>query len=635
MTSPKQVLFNTREQILSSDSTRIGQLAGKAVMDALRDIEIGVEGTTPRNATLFGLEANPGAGLSFDIDPGAIAFFDVSVVDPDASQYVLGRLSVTTNVALAAADPGNPRVDVIHATPTSSDTDNILRNVISLPTRVVTPTLINKTRDPAITLAVATGTPSATPATPAVPAGAIPLWYVFVPAAAAGPLTDSELADARIQFNTSGWSRKHGRLDGMYPFPVGATTNITFRTGTGAMNGAIKDILSEDTFDADDLFASAGGGPVGNDTEYHIYAVLKGSPSYPVAKTLDAVYVVATDTPDEDGRPTGALFSYRPLRGIHDEWVHSTQPQALYIGSALSTSTGVWQIGGDSQSLNKDGKSRQAVFTGTTAGFAGGATGFLRKPQMTWVSATQVRIEEFGPLPVGVPGITTAALTATMPGDLVSGDSETADTWYYVYLRSAIPFSTPAHGGVVRNYTLVISTEAPNARLQKPTPEATFASSDYLFLGSFYNNSGSDIEPFDRTGDIVLWRLGDSDIIVPATNPSFTTHTLKMPATSRIGIISLNCSFTATAAAAVTRLINQFFQGTTSTAIHDSKRTQEHNNYTGAAGGEVWDRHLGQMFIPCNSSGQFRTNVILTNVSSHGLTINQQGYVEDVEHLPQ
>lgn len=637
MTVPKQVLYNTLEQILSTDMSRTGALAGKAAMDVALFMAASFQLAVPRQCTLRGLDANGGIGLSVDVDPGEVVFFN-GAAGVDSSQYQLARNAVAQNLVVAAADPGNPRVDVVHGTPISTDSDSTIRNVLALPSRVVTPTLIFKTRDADVTLAVTTGVAAASPLTPAIPAGAIPLWYVFVPAAFAGPITDDELADGRIQFNPAAWAANHGRVDGLYPTPVGLTTNITFRTGAAAMNGALGQLTDDVTLDANDLFAAAGGGPVAGDTEYHLYTVIKGGPSYPVAKTLEMIFGVRTDAPDPDGRPSGFLYSYRPLQGIHDEWVHTTQPQALYLGSLMSTAAAVWQIGGDSLAQNKDGSQKQAVFTGTTPGLAGGVNGFTRKPNLTWIDADTVRLEEGGPLITGIPGFH-FSLTATMPASLVSGDAELPDTFYFVYLRNAVPGTTPVAGGTVRNYVLVISLEFPNVRMQKPTPEAGgFTVQDYLFVGSFYNNSAQDIEPFERVGgDLVFFRdpffLHGADV---AISPSFTVINGAVPRTSRGIIVSFEGLAEAAGASTAISTVVDIFAGTTSTVGFLRLRLSQV-----LASGFVLNDFIvdgiGQAIVPTEPvSGDFRVNRNTgLNINSVDVNIKQLGYVENIEIMPQ
>lgn len=632
MTSPRQVIANTLEQILSADHSRIGALAGKAAMDIAFFLTSG-QLSLPRSAVLRGLNATPGVGLSIDIAPGELAFYDAAA-GVDSSQYQLGRNASTTNLLIAAADPANPRVDLIHGTPTSTDSDSQVRNVLTLPSRVVTPVLVNKTREPTMTLAVTTGTPAASPVAPAGPAGALPLWYVFVPAAFAGPFTDSELADGRPQFNPTEIIRSHGRIDGLVPVPVGLTTNLTFQSGSAVMDGALGRLTANVTLDANDIFSAAAGGPVAADTEYHLYSIIKGRISHPVAKTLEMILGIRLDPPLANGRPSGAIYTYRPLQGLHDEWVHTVVgPQALYLGSAMSTSGAVWQIGGDSVALNLDGSTKEAVYTGTTPGLAGGVNGFTRKPRLSYLSASSVRLEECGPLITGVPGFN-FALTATMPGSLVSGDIESASTWYYVYLRNAVPGTSPVAGGVVRNYTLVISTEAPSVRLQKPTPEATFSVQDYLFVGSFFNNASSDIEPYDRIGDLVLWRelttiFGPAN---PATTPAFTTIQALMPDTSRGAIINAGAAAVASGAGATLSVIFSLYANTTVAAAFMNMDLTTILTSGYVAGDAITDSG-GQLIIPTSSAGQFRANRNAGTLTGAGtaLRIDQVGYVENVE----
>jgi hypothetical protein len=641
MTAPRRVNFDTLEQILSADANRIGALSGKTDQDIRLLLEKGFEGATPRNCVLGGLDANPGAALSIDLDAGEFCLFDVSITDQDLSQYTLGKVASLTNVPLTAADPANPRVDLIYAIPTALNTDSATRNVLTLPSRVVTPTSVNKTVTASATVGVVTGTPAVNPLAPALPAGAIALWYVFVPAAAVGPLTDNELADARVPLNPSAISRSHGRVEGLY-MTNSTLTDVFISSGVAIVDGVIaKHDTGNQSFLATDIFPLTGGA-LAADTEYHLYCVPAGMPGHPVGKSIQdkIVFVLSTTTPDPDGRPSGVLFTYRPLRGLHDEWAFSATTNALYLGTLSTDGSALFQIGGDATPINLDGTIRQKIWDPGTGAFAGGVPTFLRPPQLNYVSNNTVRLGQCAPAIGGIPGARLSTLDGSFPTALVSTDPpEAANTIYYVYLRNEVAVTSKSRG-VVRDYRLVFSSEAPNGRGNKPTPEGGFTVQDYVFVGSFFNNAGSDIEPFDRIGNQVLYR--NLQLLwgaIVTASPGFSTipagANIYMPQTSRMLIIQVNASSSALGAGGNFQNTWQLFAGVTSTTVAAS--LNQGLGFGGIAGGEFIRDALGQLMIATDSNGQFRANRINGvnfDPATSGLTINQAGYVEDILALP-
>lgn len=506
MTAPKLTLYNTLEQILSADMNRTGGLAGKAAMDVALFVAANQLLTTPRDLVLRGLGAAPGAGLTVDVSPGAIAVFDAGA-GVDNSPYQLGELAATTNVVLGAADPVNPRVDIIYGTPSSTDTDSTIRNILTLPSRVVTPTLVDKTRQPAMTLGVAAGTPAATildAQLGAVPAGSVPLWYVFVPASAVS-LTAAELADARAQFNPASVLDAHMRKFG-FLLSRGPTTTSHVRIGSGEayVNGAHVRHDATSEFLASDIF-EVPAGVLLQDTEYPIYIVGRGSGD-PVGDTVAQDFIPVIDpgnTPNEDGKPSVAMV-YRPWRAIHDE-ARFTPANPLYIGTMLSIAAGFQESGG--YPMSKGGTRPLFGVRGLglgVAGFGGGVSpGILTdRPPIEWVDASNVTVGRAIFALNGVPVLVNSQ-TLNMPGDLISG-ADSANTFYYVYARCRKAASTVVTS-LSQEGIYVLSPTAPNADGGLPSPQAGFSSFEYCYVGAVFNNASSDFQQFRRAGDRVYW----------------------------------------------------------------------------------------------------------------------------------
>lgn len=643
MTSPRQTLFSTLEQILSSDMTRVGALAGKAAMDAILYTEAGFALTTPRDVTLRGLDLNPGAGLSVDLDPGSLARFEVGA-GSDASQYELGTLAATSNQVIAAADAVNPRVDLIHGTPAVNDTDSTVRNVLTLPARTVTPTAIDKTRDPDLTIAVATGTPGASPALPATPAGAVPLWYVFVPALAAS-LVDDNLIDARVQYQP--WSLNGSRkLEGLHTGGLG--TNFQVTTGQAYVNGALLDVTTAIDQSATSLFP-AGSGALASNTEYNLYAIARGAPGNIVGKNVinGFIPVLSTITPNANGNPSAPL-TYRPLFGISTALTITTS-NALHLGGAR-TGEALTFLDGGAVSLSRDGLIKNATINALSGlddrgGFAGIGNGaftppiWFREPKLSFVNVSTVNVSQCNPILMGVlghfagddVGMGTVAPADVTNGRLNSEGAEAADTWYFVYLRQKYARPSSTFRGSMRDYVLRISSEAPQADGSKLTPETGFLSSEYIYCGSFYNLTSLDIRRFTKNNNQVIFDIEHtiaSSAAVPVS-PTTLTVTAIMPVSASIGYFSLFFQVNPTAGGSTSAFLDVFSRALTSPILGYSE------SYTAADGTDELSK-LVVSYIPTAAAAPPNSTFLInqsgagTNVGSVSVTVNQIGYLENI-----
>lgn len=630
MTTSRQTLFNTREQILSSDLTRIGALAGKAAMDVALWAEASNLVGTPRDVVLRGLDAAAGAGLSIDVEAGYLAQFDVALTG-DNSQYKLGWLSAQANVAFPANASGNPRIDVVYATVGSNDTDSSVRNIIALPARTVSAVAVNKTRDPEITLTIASGIPNASPTLPAVPAGAVPLWYVFI-AGGAVSLTDDELIDARVQFNPAPVTDSHARKFGLLVSTGSGGLNfVRLGSGEATVNGAQVRQDAAVEWDGTTIRPTTPGAIV-TDTEYHLYLVGKGSGDL-VGKTAAQNFIPVLDTiaPGADGRPSVAL-SYRPLRGFNDALVLTTT-DALYVGTMLAQTTPNFQESSGFP-LTKDGSRQNFLARGADKGLPS-ISGFPAiigaKPRMVWTSATQVTMGQCGMFIGGAP-VSLASQVVDITTDLVSGDVESANTWYYVYAR-------PRVGRAALNATLsmvgqyVLSSEAPDITGGKPTPEAGFSSFEYRFVGTVFNDNTSDFREFSRDGNLVYFRaLNSVHSATIANSPTRTTVTFNIPGTSRRALAQVQYLLTPSGAGQVQSEFRVYG------AVGGSTFQRQFFFYFGAPGTVQESDSIGELALYTNAAGAIEVNAPLveTNVAARIANIAQIGYVEDIDDpLPQ
>lgn len=531
MSEPTRVLYNTLEQILSTDWNRSGRLAGKAVQDALIGLTNAVDNAAaPVSAVREGLNATVGAGLSVDVSAGELLRFDPTIlVTADDSRYRLAILTATSNEPLTVADPGNPRIDVVSAVETTLDTDNQVRNVLTLPTRVVTPTAVDKLRRGSITITVTDGVAGPTPAFPTPPAGDVALWYVYVPAAAA-VVTDGHLMDARqywrtndiTQFGSGNRTTLQPRVD-----PASAA-NLLLPTGQLYIsNGGLAHIRASQTYTFNSVVQSGEGTPIVADTEVDHYLVTKGN-GVPVGKIEpNGVIPVATGlgTPPESGIPPGGGIVYFPLLSFGLTNVVFTTLKAAYIGSLVSAGGGNYRVSSGSLPLDLGG----GMFASAIADHGGFAakSGLIRPKSVQYVSATE--IEVLGSISVVINWVPAFIDNPTwdITADLAAGDAEAADTWFYAYVRTRVDLSsrtTPQ-----RDLVPILSVEAPDANGNKPTPEGGFISEEYVFIGTVYNDSGSDFKPFHNEHGRYLWQTPESmfvGVFATGAGPGGTVTTM-------------------------------------------------------------------------------------------------------------
>lgn len=120
---------------------------------------------------------------------------DGAQVSPESTRRMFYRASAVTLV-LAAADPTNPRRDIVVAKANRVTTVSQSRNVKDFVTQVVAPQTLVVETDWQSDLQVVTGTPAGSPVDPAVPAGYIKLASILVPATT-GPTSQSNITDTR------------------------------------------------------------------------------------------------------------------------------------------------------------------------------------------------------------------------------------------------------------------------------------------------------------------------------------------------------------------------------------------------------------------------------------------------------
>jgi len=191
MASPfSKVVFNSFEQLLSSDVNRLQNMSSREVQNLFKELLAGGGGppvpisgyTSPPTLTFL-------SAFTMTLGAGSAFFQETSGVSSDDSTYQVLRWPSQT-VSFSAADPTNPRIDLIVATPAQVESSPIFRNILVNPiTRLVAATSVFKNQDPVSAISIVAGAPSAIPVPPAVPAGKLALFEVFVPSAAPSAAT--------------------------------------------------------------------------------------------------------------------------------------------------------------------------------------------------------------------------------------------------------------------------------------------------------------------------------------------------------------------------------------------------------------------------------------------------------------
>lgn len=645
MVSPTRVNFNTLEQAISADLNRIGGLAGKAAQDPLISLTAGVlSSSTPRAVVRRGLDLSVSAGLGLTLEAGEFMVYDAGA-SADESKYSLGILLANAALTLAAADPVNPRIDAIHVAPVATATDSSVRNVLTLPSRAVSPVNVDKTILADLNVAITTGTPAATPSFPAVPGGRTAVWYVYVPAAAVA-LVNDHLMDARVYWQANGNALNlNARIVGLDPAVGSTNTRAKLRKGQGYVTG----IQAVATAEQDNLMSALiqlGEPAFAADTQYDFFVVAKGN-GVPVGKTVpDGLVMVATSSgavPAANGQPSVSLI-YGPLafaaaNAVATATLSTSTTRALYIGSLVSGAAA--SFASDSQgspALDRQG----LVFAHsihTPEGRMPWISGMIRPGRFEWVSAQSARIRgDCAVLVNGTPATvptTTFDLTTDRVVTAPDGAGLAASSWYYCYLRKRTS-DVSSHKAPQRTFVPRMSIEEPGANGQKMTPEPGFNAQDYIYVGCVYNNGvGPAILEFTRDGSRYLFKDiqgGSLGAAVVAPTKAIADFNF-MPKTARIGIGHMQILLDPTGAGQVSDTTRIFAETGRATEQHqvliEGAATAAGIRTTQTYPFEVVTSHL-----TAPDRGRFEYNHTPTNVAVYQAFLKQVGFIEDPLALP-
>jgi len=198
-TTFSRVIFNSREQVLSSDLNRLQTLASRELQDVLRngckgdsftDSTPGNEGMPAGNNLAASdvdradnLGGITGASDGFDVTMTAgQVFATIPAATTEESSYSVVRWPSGSTFTLSP-DSSQVLIYLIYAAPNMFQEDTQSRNILTDPVaRTVAPANVQKTSNPTVTtsgnLAYVMGNAGDTEP-PAVPAGCVPLWEVI------------------------------------------------------------------------------------------------------------------------------------------------------------------------------------------------------------------------------------------------------------------------------------------------------------------------------------------------------------------------------------------------------------------------------------------------------------------------
>jgi hypothetical protein len=367
--SKTHLIQNAREMIVSTDLTRIGQLAAREQQNADMARAMRADFYNPVTGTVddFGgtnrgsaYEVIPSALVAPSLDPvggswnmtigaGEVEGPQSGVASPDVSSYGVARWAQQVVTWPGAPSNVNPSIATIYVVPTDIQADQASRNILLDPVaRTFEPQNVYKTSNPSGTIGVVVGTPAATPLPPlavALPTNAIPLFDVYMPTTS----TDStsflvtRRCWRRVEF--SGASQ-HGIAKGCVPtwaYAAEATgappllyTCVPASPSTLVVNQPVIDgelltfalANAAITFAPDTNNSPGATAPAGNDMPTYLY--LCGGRHWPWSHGVPVQGVESLTPPDVMGYPSAAL-------AIAAGGGSSTIPRnaALFIGVAF------------------------------------------------------------------------------------------------------------------------------------------------------------------------------------------------------------------------------------------------------------------------------------------------------------
>jgi hypothetical protein len=298
--------------------------------------------STAQNGVLAGLKVSISAGLTLAIANGEAMIYDSAALAPD-SLYRIARVDGTVaglpnprTVTLSAADATNPRIDAITVSPATGSMagESIAVQIKDAITRLVASQTKTVRTRPSATLNVVTGTPGATPAAPATPAGQILLAYAYVPALA---VTPTFISDERTFLTPSNLKNMHGVGQGC-ALKWASNTTLTVRAGTLWLQGEPLKNTADATFTWTNRLTTETN--VGTAAGWrYVYAYRKHSVQA-AAGSAPFDVIVSLTAPSADGTPSAAFTAATANNPLGA----GLQAECIFLGSFYFTSAVIAQF---------------------------------------------------------------------------------------------------------------------------------------------------------------------------------------------------------------------------------------------------------------------------------------------------
>ena len=348
--TPSRMNQSSREQVVSSDLNRIGNLAGRELMNAAQKRVVRADFYNPATNTFDDFSAAAkatntvplgGATQPASLD-GIAHVFDMalgagedtlpaspSLPDVSGNQLLRWPAQTVTWPVGGTPDPTNPMICLIVATPGDVLADLTSRNILVDPaTRATVPQDVYKTSNPVATISVVVGAAAAAPVAPAVPSGAKALFEVYVPPLATDSTSFLMVRRSWRNIEFPGTSQ-HGIVKRCVPSLVaGFSDPILITAATQphrlVIDGELLTFASSPsnwlTVDADTVTPPVAGA-AGHDSPAYLY--LCGGRNLPHlnykmvsggASPVPVTFIASLTPPDSLGYPTASLAIASPVR---------------------------------------------------------------------------------------------------------------------------------------------------------------------------------------------------------------------------------------------------------------------------------------------------------------------------------
>jgi len=237
-----QMILNVRERPLSTDQNQQWSQSARTMRDLLKYLYAGRTAAANRNLLAasgflgdsFQVRAESPASMNVTVRAGygfqdntgdvPVAIGSITGLD-DRSSYKPLVLSATQTIAVPAADPTNPRIDIVEVAYDRYLTDSLSRDILNTGTGQFVATLVDKTLawlqdgrtsvNGAAKINYKTGTPAGSPAAPSTTAGYIKIAEVRVDALATS-IAANKIKDLRKMLFPGGI----GRISGTVTMPA-------------------------------------------------------------------------------------------------------------------------------------------------------------------------------------------------------------------------------------------------------------------------------------------------------------------------------------------------------------------------------------------------------------------------------